>query len=92
MFERGLVDEIDALDQGRLSLSARQLIGIKEIKSYFDGDCDLDKVKELMKQNTRHFAKRQLTWFRKEKRIEWVNVNKSSKPADILGQIERIIQ
>jgi tRNA dimethylallyltransferase len=55
-----------------LSLTARKIIGIKEISGFLKGDYTIESAKDLMKKNTRHFAKRQLTWFRPDKRIEWI--------------------
>lgn len=78
MFEDGLVDEVNNLksegyDDNLLSM---QGIGYKEVFEYLNGNITLDEVKELIKKNTRHFAKRQLTWFRREKEIEEVNYSK----------------
>ena len=78
MFEMGLIEEIKKLDGTELSSSASGIIGIKEVRGYLNGEYDLNRAKDLMKQNTRRFAKRQLTWFRKEKRITWVDLELSS--------------
>lgn len=74
MFDQGLVDEVKKLRDIKLSKTASLMIGVKEIKAYLDGEYDLNRAKSLIKQNTRHYAKRQLTWFRKEKRLSWVSV------------------
>lgn len=71
MFRNGLVDEVKGLLKRKPSLSCIQAIGIKEIKGFLDGIYDLEYAKELMKKNTRNYAKRQLTWFRKDKGILW---------------------
>lgn len=81
MFAKGLIDEIKQLLKKKLSKTACFAIGIKELKGYFAGNYDLEEAKRLMKKNTRNFAKRQLTWFRKDKRIKWVNINKNHKPS-----------
>lgn len=52
-----------------------QGIGYKELFNYFDGKTSLDETKELIKKNTRHFAKRQLTWFRREKDVTMLNID-----------------
>jgi tRNA dimethylallyltransferase len=76
MFTRGAVKEVEDLLKLNLSLTAQKIIGIKEISGYLKGEYNIEEAKELMKKNTRNFAKRQLTWFRPEKRIEWVGIDK----------------
>ncbi|MBF0385407.1 MAG: tRNA (adenosine(37)-N6)-dimethylallyltransferase MiaA, partial [Candidatus Omnitrophica bacterium] len=66
MFVRGLAEEIKGITSLPLSLTASAMIGVKEILESFKGEYDLDRAKELIKRNTRHYAKRQLTWFRKD--------------------------
>jgi len=72
MFEQGLVSEVKKLLKLKLSRTAAYAIGIKEIKGYLEGLYDLEEAKRLIKRNTRLYAKRQLTWFRKDKRIKWI--------------------
>jgi tRNA dimethylallyltransferase len=55
------------------SLVSMQGIGYKEMFAYLDGECTLEQAVEEIKKNTRHFAKRQLTWFRREQDVRWVN-------------------
>jgi tRNA dimethylallyltransferase len=74
MFERGAVKEVENLLKLNLSLTAQKIIGIKEISGYLRGEYNIEEAKELMKKNTRNFAKRQLTWFRADKRIEWLEL------------------
>lgn len=68
MFESGLVDEVTSLYKKGLreTPTASQAIGYKEFYPYFDGVCDLAAVKEAICLNTRHYAKRQLTWFNRK--------------------------
>jgi tRNA dimethylallyltransferase len=80
MFKEGLVNEVRKLLKLKLSETARFAIGINEIKGFLDGLYDLQKAKELMKRNTRLYAKRQLTWFRKDKRIIWIDITGEEKP------------
>lgn len=75
MFEAGIVDEVKALLKKRLGRTARCAIGINEVKGYLGGQYGLEKAKDMMKRNTRLYAKRQLTWFRKDKRIVWIDAN-----------------
>jgi len=70
MFDRGLVEEAKALEPYR-HLNALQTVGYKEIFAYFDGKISLDEAKAEIKKNTRRYAKRQLTWYRKQNDIKW---------------------
>lgn len=72
IFRKGIVDEVKKLSRKRLSITARYALGYREVLDYIKGKYSLEEVKELLKKNTRHFAKRQLTWFRSDKRIEWL--------------------
>lgn len=72
MIEQGLVEETKYLlkKYGRIP-NIVDTIGYKEIISYLDGELTLDEAKDKLKQNTRNYAKRQLTWFRKNENINW---------------------
>lgn len=72
MIEQGLIDETKKLLQkhGRIS-NITDTIGYREVLSYLDGELSLDDAKDKLKQNTRNYAKRQLTWFRKNEQINW---------------------
>jgi tRNA dimethylallyltransferase len=74
MFEEGLVDEIKSIQSTVLSKTAQAVIGIKEVQQYLAGESSLDQAKQEMKKNTRRLAKRQLTWFRSEHRIKWIEI------------------
>ncbi len=89
MFKIGLVKEVKELLKKKLSKTASCAIGIKEIKGYFEGLYDLDEAKRLVKRNTRWYAKRQLTWFRKDKRITWILVQDRETPGMIARRIAR---
>lgn len=86
MFEKGAIAEVKELLKLDLSLTAQKIIGIKEIEQYLKGEIDQKQAKELIKKNTRNFAKRQLTWFRKDKRIEWIDID-NRKPEEIAKEI-----
>lgn len=77
MFKQGLVKEVKKLFKLKLSKTAQFAIGIREIKDYLDGKTSLEKAKEEIAKNTRRYAKRQMTWFKKDKRIEWIDDGKS---------------
>lgn len=87
MFSDGLVEEVSRLLKLNLSRTASCAIGIKELKGYFDGLYGLDEAKRLIKRNSRLYAKRQLTWFRKDKRIKWINVKDGESHRIIAGRI-----
>ena len=72
MIDEGLIDETKNLlsKYGRIP-NIVDTIGYREIITYLDGDISLERAKELLKQNTRNYAKRQLTWFRKNENIKW---------------------
>lgn len=70
MMENGLLDEVKSLLPYR-SLNALQTVGYKELFDYLDGRCSMDEAVSLVQQNTRHYAKRQLTWFRKQPATTW---------------------
>jgi tRNA dimethylallyltransferase len=70
MFEQGLVEEAQQLYPFR-NLNSLNTVGYKEIFQHFDGSISLEEARELIKRNTRNYAKRQLTWFKRYKDIEW---------------------
>lgn len=77
MMERGLVEEVRALramgcSRGMVSM---QGLGYKEILSYLEGEISQEEAVYLIKRDTRHFAKRQLTWFKREKEVTWIEKN-----------------
>lgn len=78
MLENGLVDEVRRLlDMGcKRDSTAMQGLGYKEIISYLEGEITLDEAVYIIKRDTRHFAKRQLTWFRREQNVIWVEKDK----------------
>lgn len=76
MIELGLLDEVKSLyDKGIRSRSIMTAIGYKELYLYFDGLKSLDESIDLIKKNTRKYAKRQYTWFRNKMNITWFNVD-----------------
>lgn len=71
MMKEGLEEEARSLLPYR-HLNALNTVGYKELFEYFDGKCSLDSAVEKIKTNTRRFARRQMTWFRKDKEIQWL--------------------
>ena len=90
MFESGLLDEVRSLIPYR-SLNALNTVGYSELFDHFDGKADLESALELIKQNTRHFAKRQLTWFRKDKDIHWLEADDEDVVLDIVKQADLVV-
>lgn len=86
MLDKGAVKEVENLLKLDLSLTAKKIIGIKEIDGFSKGEYNIETAKELMKKNTRHLAKRQITWFKADRRIEWVDVD-SLTPAQVKDEI-----
>lgn len=74
MMADGLEDEAKAVYPKR-QLNSLQTVGYKELFAYFDGEYDRNRAIELIQQNTRHYAKRQMTWFRRDKDIHWLQAN-----------------
>ena len=74
MIEEGLVDEVKHLKELGCTkeMVSMQGLGYKEILAYLDRECDLDTAVYTIKRDTRHFAKRQLTWFRRERQVTWI--------------------
>ena len=77
MLEDGLVDEVQALKEKGYTrdMVSMQGLGYKEILDYLNGNCTLDEAIYILKRDTRHFAKRQLTWFRRERDVIWIDKN-----------------
>ena len=95
MIEDGLVDEVKSLDKYNIPRTATsmQSLGYREILGYLDGEYDLDRAIYLIKLNTRHFAKRQLTWFRREKDVIWIDKNEFDHDDElILKEMIRIYE
>ena len=77
MLEAGLIEEVKALkDKGyNRDMVSMQGLGYKEILDYLNGACTLEEAIYILKRDTRHFAKRQLTWFRRERDVIWIDKN-----------------
>ena len=76
MFEEGLLDEVKAIyDSGIRTKAVMTPIGYKELFEYFDGNITLEEAKEEIKKRSRHYAKRQYTWFNNQMDLKWFKVN-----------------
>ena len=92
MFKSGLVSEVKGVLNKKLSKTVSSVIGLKEVEGFLRGEYSKDEAKEALKLNTRHYAKRQLTWFRKDKSIVWINLSANQKPKDTVKQILSYIE
>jgi len=94
MFDKGLVEEVKTLiKEGYISeLSSFQALGYKEVAQYLKGEFDLEEAKEKVKKNTRNFAKRQMTYFRKNKEIKWFDCGSGDDITAVFEEIEKFLQ
>lgn len=92
MIEEGLVDEVQSLVQRGINQqsTSMQSLGYKEMLPYLEGKASLDDTVALIQQKTRQFAKRQLTWFRRMKSIEWFDFSPEQQQKN-LSQIIQIV-
>lgn len=86
MLQNGLLDEIRGLVQQGYSKTSIQAIGYKEVFDYFDGNITLEEAVDHVKQETRRYAKRQLTWFRRDKNVHWLYADDYSDFETLLAQ------
>jgi tRNA dimethylallyltransferase len=87
MIDSGLLEEVSSILNCGYSkdLNSLNTVGYKEIIQYLDGEFSIDRAIELIKRNTRRYAKRQMTWFNADRRIEWSNIN-SKAGLDLLAE------
>lgn len=93
MMEDGLLEEVEGLVREGYTkkLVSMQGLGYKEFFPYFSGKASLEETVEKIKKDTRHFAKRQLTWFRREKEVIWFNKNEYEQEEKLLSCMLNII-
>lgn len=84
MIKDGLLDEARGLLKYDRNMISMNCFGYKELFDHLEGKISLDEAIRLIKQNTRRFAKRQLTWFRKDKRIIWINLSDFPFPDELI--------
>jgi tRNA dimethylallyltransferase len=83
MMEEGLLKEAEGLYPFR-HLNALKTVGYRELFDYLDGNISLEKAVELIKRNTRHYAKRQITWFARDKEIHWFPPHEKKQILDLI--------
>jgi len=89
MLKAGLVDEVKSILEMGYSheLNSLNTVGYKEIVAYLNGEFNLERAIELIKRNTRRFAKRQMTWFRKDENIDWFKIKDKNEIPIIADEI-----
>ena len=95
MIEQGLLEEVKALLKEGVSPEAisMQGLGYKEIVAYLKGECTLEEAVYVLKRDTRHFAKRQITWFKREEEVIWLNRPEFDQSEEkILAEMQKIIE
>jgi tRNA dimethylallyltransferase len=94
MFDKGLVDEVQSLlnNPEGLSKQAKQALGYKEVIQYLDDGLTLDDAKDMVKLNTRRFAKRQMTWFRGFPDVQWLEAEEHEGPESISEEIITLLK
>ncbi len=88
MLENGLLEEAKEFYKRNNSITASAAIGYKELLPYLEGRCSLEEAVEKLKMETRRYAKRQLTWFRRDEYIHWIEADKTD---DIVNEAEKLI-
>ena len=93
MFENGLVDEVKQLLKNGVNPNCQAFkgIGYKEVVQYLEGLISYDACVDLIQKNTRHFAKRQITWYKRMPYIEWISIGSQTTEAEIYGMACNII-
>ncbi|MGN0170315.1 MAG: tRNA (adenosine(37)-N6)-dimethylallyltransferase MiaA [Lachnospiraceae bacterium] len=95
MMKDGLLDEVKALKERGYTkdMVSMQGLGYKELLSYLEGDCTLEDAVYTIKRDTRHFAKRQITWFKREQNVRWLNRSEYGQDENkILQSILKILK
>lgn len=94
MMQQGLLDEVRRLKEMGYTkaYNSMQGLGYKELLDYLDGACTLEEAVSIIKRDTRHFAKRQLTWFRREKDVTWLDKSQYTTTDEILDQMIKVLK
>jgi len=94
MLENGLLEEVKALAAHGYTrdMVSMQGLGYKEILAHLDGEYSLEEAIYILKRETRHFAKRQITWFKREKDVVWINKDEFQNDKEILNHMLKILK
>lgn len=94
MFDAGLIEEVEQLIKSGVNPDCQAFkgIGYKEVVDYINGTIDLDECRDLIKKNTRHFAKRQITWYKRMPYIEWIYIDNNTSKEFIFNKAMELIR
>ena len=94
MLQQGLIEEIRQLLASGIpqKCTAMQAIGYKEFVAALDGQCTIEEAAEEVRKSSRHYAKRQLTWFRRNKNIHWLTRQAGESPEEIINRARQVIR
>lgn len=94
MMNQGLLEEVKGLVKEHISEKATSMqgLGYKELYAYLKGECSLEEAVYIIKRDTRHFAKRQLTWFRREKDVIWIEKDRYKEEKNILDFMLEVLE
>lgn len=94
IFAQGFIEEVKSLLENGYTknLNSMQAIGYQETIVYLNGEGTLEETMELIKKNTRRYAKRQLSWFRQDKRINWLSLGNEETSQEVIAKIEILLK
>ena len=94
MFDAGLIEEVEQLVKSGVNPDCQAFkgIGYKEVVEYMNGSITLDECRDLIKKNTRHFAKRQITWYKRMPYIEWIHIDNDTSKDFIFNKAMDLIR
>lgn len=92
MVKNGLVDEAKLVLDSQLSDTSSKAIGYKQLLPYFNGEASLEECIDKIKTETRHYAKRQMTWFRRNESIIWINIDEYKTKKEQLDLVRDILK
>jgi len=92
MFREGLIEEVKAVLSMNPDKTPLQAIGYKELAIYLNGEITEEEAVSLVKRNTKRYAKRQFTWFKKEEAIEWIDITGIFDSVDIIDAIKDVLE
>lgn len=94
MIREGLIEEVEKLKAMGYNkkMISMQGLGYKEIFDYLDGIYTKEEVISIIKRDTRHFAKRQLTWFRREKNVHWIDITNNNNDTELLTNLLKVVE
>ncbi len=92
MIQAGLIEEVESIMKMNPDITPMQAIGYKEFAGYFNGEITEEEAVRLVKRNTKRYAKRQFTWFKKEDNVKWIDVTGIFNSRDIFNLIKKVLE